>query len=83
MLDTFSNLHLIRLMTKQGHEPAVVMKRCCEHLGWQGPHPTLREIEQHMQFYRSRAPSPPVAVPVVTPALMATGTADNNERNHT
>ena len=28
----------------------------------------------------SRAPSPPVAVPVVTPALMATGTADKGQQ---
>jgi hypothetical protein len=82
MEETWSNLHLIRLMTKQGHPPAVVMRRCCEHLGWQGPHPTLREIVRHMEYFQgSRAiSSQPVAVPASAIEPLGAGTAAKKER---
>jgi hypothetical protein len=81
MEETWSNLHLIRQMTKQGHPPAVVMQRCCDHLGWQGPHPTLREIVRHMEYFQgSRAPSQPVAVPASTLEPLGAGTAAQKER---
>ena len=47
---TWSNLHMIRLWTRQGLPPAVVMHRCCDHMGWQGPHPTLRDVEFEMDI---------------------------------
>jgi hypothetical protein len=78
---TWSNLHMIRLWTRQGLAPAVVMHRCCDHMGWQGPHPTLREIVRHMEYFQgSRAPSQPVAVPASTLEPLGAGTAAQKER---
>jgi len=82
MHDTWSNLHLIKLMTKQGLPPATVMQRCCDHLGWQGPHPTLREVVRHMEYFQgSRAvSSQPVAVPASALEPLGAGTAATTER---
>ncbi len=61
---------------RRGLDPGTIYRRCEERIGWRGPLPTLATI---LEITGSRAPSPPVAVPVVTPALMATGTADKME----
>lgn len=45
---TWSNIHLIRTFAKPGHSPEIVMQRCCDHLGWQGPHPHLWEVQMIM-----------------------------------
>jgi hypothetical protein len=85
MHDTPSNLHLIRQMTKQGHPPAIVMQRCCEHLGWQGPHPTIREIVARMEYFQgSRAvSSQPVAVPASAIEPLGAGTASTKKGRST
>jgi hypothetical protein len=54
---SWSNLHMIRLWSRQGLPAAVVMHRCCEHMGWQGPHPTLREIIFEMDRFKNPGPA--------------------------